>query len=147
MKKILPLILIICLFLVGCNKEKFSFDPEYYESSEIVEITKEELEDLVDKKASFGVYVYLPGCSSCAEFKEVLDEYLENKTFKFYSIEIGDALETEIGDKIQYAPSFILYNKGKIEAYLLADSNDDLEAYESVEGFNTWLNKYVNLEK
>ncbi len=148
MKKLL-FIVTIMLLLVGCEKkqEKFYLDEEYYEGNEIKEITKKEFQKLEKDKANFGVFVYLPGCTSCAKFNEVLTEFTEDKNMTFYKIAIGDAKNTSIDDTIEYAPSLILYNEGEVVTFLDSMSDEHIKPLTTVNGLEEWLKKYIYLEK
>ena len=145
---ILSIILVILIALLILNSKKIKpidIDSEYYENNELIEIDKEELEQLEKDKKSFVVFVYLPGCTSCAAFSEVLEEFQSKNNITIYKIQIKDAKETSIGKKVKYAPSFIVYKEGKIVAYLDATKDKDKPYYESNEKFTEWFIKYVNL--
>ena len=73
MKKKLLVLIAMVLMLVGCKPEKFYLDDEHYDSVGIVEIDNKELKKKEKNEDNFGIFVYLPGCSSCAEFKTVLN--------------------------------------------------------------------------
>ncbi len=148
MKKVL-LVVVLLLLLVGCDKtqEKFYLDDEYYEGNEIKEITKKEFQKLEKDKANFGIFVYLPGCTSCATFNEVLTEFIEEKSMTFYKIAIGDAKNTSIDETIEYAPSLILYNEGEVVTFLDSMSDDHIKPLTTVEGFEEWLKEYIYLDK
>ena len=149
MKYIKTLLLLICVTLcLACNKkvEPFDLKDEYYEESKLEEIDKDKLEELIDDKESFGVFVYLPGCSSCAEFKVVLGDFQEKETITFYMIQIKDIHAMGLDKKIKYAPSFLIYKDGELVSYLDAESDKDLKYYQSVDGFKEWLTKYINLK-
>ena len=149
MKYLKTLLLLLCLSLcVACNKkvEPFDLKDEYYEESKLEEIDKDRLEELIDDKESMGVFVYLPGCSSCAEFKVVLEDFQKENTVTFYMIQIKDIHAMGLNDKIKYAPSFLIYKEGELVSYLDAESDKDLKYYQSVDGFKEWLTKYINLK-
>ena len=158
MKKFMKYFLLIAMLTlcVACGKkeeekeepkiEPFDLKEEYYQKSEIVDVDLEGLEKLIDEEESFGLYVYLTGCSSCAEFKEVLTDFQDQNNLKIYSCEIRQAIQTDLKDKIKYAPSFVVYKEGKIVAYLDAESNDDLPYYKTADSFKEWLTKYINLK-
>ena len=150
MKKYLSAILIICLMItcIACNKkvEPFDLKDEYYKESKIIDLDKKELEQMIDDKESFVVYIYLPGCSSCAEFKEVLEEFQKDNKLVIYSTQIKIAHEIGLKEKIPYAPSFAVYKEGKLISYLDAMSDDDLGYYKTSEQFKEWLTKYINLK-
>lgn len=147
MKKFL-IIVVLSLMLVGCGKvEKFYLDDEHYTTGVITEIDVETFEQLEKDEKNFALFVYLPGCTSCAEFRTVLEEFIGTNDIEFYTISILDVKETSIMDSIEYAPSMMLYNEGKLVDYLDATSNDDKPALTNVDSFEAWLDEYVYLEK
>lgn len=142
------IIIVLSLMLVGCGKvEKFYLDDEHYTTGVITEIDVETFEQLEKEEKNFALFVYLPGCTSCAEFRKVLEEFISTNDIEFYTISILDVDDTSIMDKIEYAPSMMLYNKGKVVDYLDATSNDDKPALTNVDSFKTWLEEYIYLEK
>lgn len=144
--KILVLVILI-LMIVGCGNKKFYLEDEYYENGVITDITLEEINDLEMNEKSFMVFVYLPGCTSCAQFRTVLNEYIETHKLEFYTISINDLNDSKIKDHVQFAPSLVLFNKGKIVDALDATSNEDKSALTSVDGLNKWLEEYIYLTK
>lgn len=147
MKKLF-VIIILTILLVGCGKvEKFYLDDNSYEKGIITEITLDEFKTLESGKNSFAVFVYLPGCTSCAQFKNVLEDFVENNKIQFYSISILDVADTSIDEVVEFAPSMVLYKEGKVVSYLDSVSNDDKPALTNVDSFKMWLEEYVYLEK
>lgn len=157
MKKYVKVLLLLLTITVciACKKEEpkpevkidpFDLKEEYYKESKLTEVELDGLNKLIEEKESFGIFVYLPGCSSCAEFSEVLSDFQASNKITFYKTQIKYAKETDIGNKIKYAPSFVIFKEGKIVAYLDAESNDDLAYYETVANFKEWLTKYINLK-
>lgn len=136
---------IISMLFINKNVKTFYLDDDYYGSSEIIEIGKDELYDLINKKESFAVFVYQPMCVTSADFESVLYSFLENKKISIYKISFSSIKNTEIGDIIKYYPSFIIYNEGKMVDFLEADKDEDVEFYTSEKGFEKWFTKYVNL--
>ena len=147
MKKKLLVLGVIILVLVGCGNKKFYLEDEYYEKGVITDITLDEIKELEKNEKSFMVFVYLPGCTSCAQFRTVLDEYIETHKLEFYTISINDIAETEIREHVQFAPSLVLFNEGKIVDALDATSNEDKSALTTADGLNKWLEEYIYLTK
>ena len=144
--KILLLLLAVTL-CIACKKiTPIDLDEEYYAESKIEDIDLETLNKLIDDKKTFVVFVYLPGCSSCAAFSEVLEEFQKDNTLFIYSTQIEYAKQTEIGDKITYAPSLVVFKEGKVYGYLRSEKDEDLPYYETAAKFKEWLTKYVNLK-
>ncbi len=146
MKKKLLVLIAMVLMLVGCKPEKFYLDEEHYDSEGIVEIDNKELKKKEKNEDNFGIFVFLPGCSSCAEFKTVLNEFTEDEDMMVYSISILDVKGTQ-AEKLEFAPSFIVYKEGKAVDMLDPASNDDMPYFKSVDKFEEWLEEYVYLEK
>ncbi|MBQ4031746.1 MAG: hypothetical protein II625_08335, partial [Bacilli bacterium] len=113
--KVLLLLLTLTL-CIACKKEEkiepFDLKEEYYQESKQIELDLDGLNKLIEDKESFGVFVYLPGCTSCAAFSEVLSEFQKDNTLTFYKTEIQYAKKTDIGNKIKYAPSFVIFKEG-----------------------------------
>lgn len=146
MKKKLLVLIAMVLMLVGCKSEKFYLDDEHYDKVGIVEIDNKELKKKEKNEDNFGIFVFLPGCSSCAEFKTVLNEFTEDEDMMVYSISILDVKGTQAED-LDFAPSFIVYKEGKAVDMLDPASNDDMPYFESADKFKEWLEEYVYLEK
>lgn len=147
MKKLF-VIIILAMLLIGCGKvEKFYLEDSSYEKGVITEITVDEFKKLENDKNNFAIFVYLPGCTSCAQFRTVLDEFVENNEIQFYSISILDVTDTSIDEVVEFAPSMVLYKDGKVVTYLDSVSDDDKPVLTNVDSFKTWLEEYVYLEK
>lgn len=148
MKKI-SLILLTILLLVGCTKEKktevFSLDEELYNNASIIEIDSSEFKELEKNKNNFAVFVHLSGCTSCSEFRKVLDSFTTENNMTLYSIEYKEMKKTSIYKFVEYAPSLILYKDGEMVKYLDSVSDEDLPFYEDVESFKKWFSKYVRM--
>ena len=126
--------------------EAYEPEEEVIQESKLTEVELDGLNKLIEEKESFGIFVYLPGCTSCAAFSIVLDDFLKDNQVVFYKTQIKYAKETEIGSKIKYAPSFVVFKEGKVVSYLDAESDKDKPVYETKENFKEWLTKYINLK-
>ena len=147
MKKKLFFLVAIVLLLVGCKQEKFYLEDELYEKATITDISVEEFEKLESEDKSFLLFVYLPGCTSCAAFSEVITEFHENNQVEVYSISINEVKDTTIMKHIKYAPSLFIFNKGKVVDCLDATSDKDKPMLTEVNSFKSWLEEYVYLTK
>jgi len=145
-KKKLLLLVAIVILLVGCKQEKFYLEDVHYGNGVITDIDKKELKLLEKEKENFVIFVYLPGCSSCAEFRTVLTEFIEEKNIEVYSISITDVEGTGV-EKVEYAPSLVLYNEGKVVDLLDSASDEDLPYFKEVTSLTEWLEEYIYLEK
>ena len=147
MKKFILLIL-LSIMLIGCGKvEKFYLDDEFYSQGVITEMDVSKLEEFEKDERSFVVFVYLPGCTSCAAFRTVLDEFIVDNKIEIYSMSILDAKGTSIDDNVEFAPALVLYNKGEVVDFLDSTSDEDKPALTSVAGLKKWLEEYIYLSK
>lgn len=148
MKKNLLLIVAIMLLLVGCgSKEKFYLEDSYYGDNKLIEINNDDLKKLEEDKKDFVLFVYLPGCSSCVEFKTVLEDFLTENNININYISILDTDGTSVENKVKFAPSFMVYKDGKVVDLLDSNSDEDLSYFKSAESFKNWLEKYIYLSK
>lgn len=145
---LLGLVLVLTMLAYGLkNNQKFYLEDQYYGQAELEEINIEKLNQLQESKESFGVFVYQPLCSNSESFEKVLKEYQEEKKIKFYKISFSSILESDLKEEIKYYPSFLIFQKGKLINHLKADKDNHKEYYESKEGFEKWLTKYVLLKE
>lgn len=148
MKKNILLIIALMILLVGCgSKEKFYLEDNYYEDNKIIEISNDDLKKMEEDKKDFVLFVFLPGCSSCAEFKTVLEDFLNNNNISINSISILDSEGTSVEKKVKFAPSFLVYKDGKVIDYLDSNSNEDTPYFKDANNFKKWLENYVFLSK
>lgn len=141
------IIIIIILFRILQNKNKtFFLEDKYYEINDIAEIKIDELNDLINRKESFAVFIYQPMCITSSDFENILYSFLEENNIGIYKITFSEIKDTEIGKFIKYYPSFIIYNKGKMIDFLEANKDEDVIYYSSKEGFKKWFTEYVKLK-
>lgn len=132
------------LFLFTHKKEKpFYLEDTYYGTNAMIEIKMDELNELINNKKSFVVFIYQPMCITSSDFENVLSSFLEEKQISIYKIAYSNIKDTKIGKTIKYYPSFIIYHNGKIVDFLEANKEEDVEYYTSKEGFKSWFLKYV----
>ena len=149
MKRILIFCLSIlsCFLLVACDKE-ITISPledKYYGHSEIIELNVETFNTLVDKKESFGVFIYQPMCAASINFENILSDFSYKQQITFYKLQFKDMKETKLSKHIEFCPSFVIYQDGKMVDYLDASSDDDVDYYLSVDGFEKWFSTYIEL--
>lgn len=135
------------LFFKMRQDTPFNLEDNYYDKSVFKEISYDDLNDLRDKKESFVVFVYQPMCATSADFEKVLSDFMKENSLFIYKIAFKDIKETELGEKIKYYPSFLVYKKGELIDFLEADSDEDVAAYTSLEGFTKWITDYVKLRE
>ncbi|HAB66486.1 MAG TPA: hypothetical protein DCE23_03865, partial [Firmicutes bacterium] len=93
------------------------------------------------------VFLYQPSCIASADFESVLNEFINSNKISIYKLTFSSIKNTEIGEKIKYYPSFMIYNKGEMVDFLESDKDEDVEYYTSKDGFTKWFTKYVKLRE
>ncbi len=148
MKKVLVLLIAFLVILTGCEKkEKFHLDDKYYGDYKFIDVDNTKIDKLQKEKASYMVFTFNPYCQFQKPCDEVFEEFMKNNNISIYNIPFSEFKETELYKHVKYAPSVILINKGKVVAFLDANSDEDLDRYQEVEAFKEWVERYVYLEK
>lgn len=125
--------------------EKIYLSEEYYESHELIEVTKEELQE--KKNETYILYTYNSYCSFPIPCDSIFKEFMETYEISFLSIPFVGFKETSFYTEIKYAPSIIIIHKNKIVDYLDANSDEDIDKYQDVEELKEWLQTYISLTK
>ncbi len=156
-KKVLGIVVVVVLLVViigGCglffgikaiNNKPFRLEEKYYENMSIIDIKHDRYEELVDKKENFILYLTLDGCTSCVVFGSKAVDFVVKNKITVYRIEYKEFSQTDLKDEVKYAPSMMIFKKGKLKAYLDAQSDDDLQYYSDSSSLQTWFEKYIEL--
>jgi len=112
--------------------------------SRIVDITKDDYNNLINDKKSFVIMVDNPGCTTTARMREMLENLPEDERFSYYRIMWQDAMETGLYEYIKYFPSLAIVQEGQIKYYLQADSDDDATYYNDQSALESWLKSRIN---
>ena len=128
---------------------KVALDSEYYcdgqncPDNEFLELTTEEYDELANAKKTFIVFVDKDGCTTADKMRTFITDYAKEKGIKVYRIAYEDMKETTMYELVKYYPSVVIVTKGKVFKFLRADSDEDVDAFESKEAFNAWMGKYL----
>lgn len=144
---ILAIVLIIERDMIRkTNNFLFYLDEKYYGTGAFIETTPEEISDLTKQKESFAIYIHQPFCSVSYEFNKILTQFANEQQISFYKISFEDMQKTEMGEVIEYYPSFAIYKKGKLIDFLDAESDEDLDKYKDKDTFAGWFGSYIQLK-
>lgn len=148
MKKIL-ILLTFLIIITGCknNNKKFYLDDEYYDNGSYIEITKEKLDELQNNKSSYLIFTYNSYCTFKVPCDNIFEEVMKKYNISIYSMPYELMKQTFIHDKVTYAPSIIIINKGNIVTFLDPEKDDDLNKYQDANEFEKWLGEYIYLNK
>lgn len=122
---------------------KFRLSDEYYGKSGFAEIDTSELEELIREKKAFAVFVYQPACRASDDFEKVLTEFSEKNQISFEKVAFSKLKDSGLVEGLKYYPSAVIYHDGKVVDFLRADEDEDMAAYETLDGFEEWWRGYV----
>ena len=125
------------------NNKPFRLEEKYYDNMAFIDIDHKRYEELVDKKENFILYLTLEGCTTCAHFRPIAVDFITKNKLTVYRIEYKEFTQTNLKDDVKYAPSMIIMKKGKLKAFLDAQSNDDYKYYQDADTLKTWFEKYI----
>ena len=110
--------------------------------------TADELRQLEKEGKTFALYVYLPGCASCASFLPIVKEFIEANDIVMYAVNLTDIYhdDNSVSSRVSYTPSMFIYEDGEVKAFLDPASNDDLPIYQSLESFSEWFSRYLDVK-
>ena len=114
----------------------------------IVLQSADDLKQLEEEKKTFALYVYLPGCASCASFYPIVKEFSDTQQIDIYAVDLTVLFhdENSVSQRITYTPSMFIYQDGEVLAYLDPQSDEDLPIYHSLEALTTWFSEYADIE-
>lgn len=136
------------LTCLDCKKEKVDVEKEIDNSNFIKINGINELQELENNHSTFPLFVYLSGCSSCAEFFPVIEEFVKENDIDCYALDLHSiwGLKSSVTDRIDRAPSLFIYEDGKVIGYLNPQSDEDYNYYKSVDNLNNWISKRIDIE-
>lgn len=84
-------------------------------------VTETELEQKINNKETFVIYIYGKNCSYCTKFAPTLDGFLNDNNYKINKIMSDDSpnLKKIIGDTYQGTPSIYVFKEGLITDYII----------------------------
>jgi len=142
MKKIvLFLSFFLFVFILGCQK----ITPITLETSNLetyVEIDSDELVAKLNANEDFMLYISSVTCTSCAEFKPILDLVIQNKDVKIYKIEAGEFfLPSNNYIPYEFTPTIVIISDG-IELIKINPVNEGI-TFEDYDNFIQFYDKYI----
>lgn len=130
------------------QSEKFSLSGGNYGEAATPEITAAEFEDLVAEKQSFIVVAHMMLCPAELPLKDVAKKLAQEEKLRIYFLNENEFAQTELKAEIKYLPTAVVMRDGKVVKFLDAEADEDVGAYQTVEGLKEWLDKVgVELER
>ena len=154
-KKIIAIILTLLAFTGGIlllwqnfrktpDIERFSLSEEYYGEGVFEEIDAARFAELVENNKSFVVVPRMMFCPAGMPMATNAETIAARDNIKIFSILDIEFKQTELAKTVKYLPSAAIYRDGKLVAWLDAESDDDMQFYESPDGFELWLKTYLS---
>ena len=140
---ILLVILALILFKNFNQSQKFYLNSEYYNSKGIVKIDSKKVKELQNNKTSYILFTNNLYCTFKIPCETIFEEYSISNNVEILNIPFEDFKNTEFYNNIKYAPSVLIIKKGKLIAYLDANSDRDYNKYQNIEDFTKWINSYI----
>lgn len=155
MKKFLiaVLSLLVCFTTIGCScAKKITLEDNQYtqKNNGTVEYLSsfDPIQEKIDNKLNFVLFIYADGCTNCDAFKKVLAEYTQDNDLRIYAVEVRKVASANPALKatIKVPPAIVIYKEGKLYQSLLSEQEGQAEYFLTKEGFGQWLEKYVILK-
>ena len=142
MRKLIALLLIMLSipFITSCSKDELiTLEDEYYESSNFISLSKDNLEKLIKDKENFLVFINYDQSIRSNDFEQELYKVMNEYQITFYKISFFNLEDTVLEKKIDNYPADAIFNKEKLFTHLLLDSENNID------DFISWLKEYVSL--
>ena len=85
-------------------------------------------------------------CTTSYNFNNVLTNFSKQHDIELYKITYANIKDSSLAKHIKYFPSVAIYQEGIVATYLDPNKEEDIQYYESVDGFKEWLTQYVLLK-
>lgn len=137
---VVAIVSVIVVLMLG---RKFRLSDGYYGAGEFINVSSDELRQAVDERKSFALLIWQPGCLTSTDFEKVVKSFSEAEKVSFLRMEFSDVKMSGLVEGLKYYPSVALFRDGKMATFLHSDSDEDLSALQSEEGFREWWEKYI----
>ena len=127
---------------------KVKLEDDYYckkdcESTEMIELSGDKFEQLMNDKKSFVIFVDQGGCTTADRLEEYTLDYMHEKGIIVYKMMFEDLKKTSLHESVKFYPSLVVISKGRVMTYLRADEDDDAKMYNNYDDFKIWLSKWL----
>ena len=106
----------------------------------------EELNELENDGKTFPLFVFLSGCSTCASFFPIVEQYANDNGITMYAVDLHSIWGTNnsVTERIKFAPSLFIYKDGEAIAYLNPSSDDDYSYYKDYDELTKWVASFIS---
>lgn len=142
---ILIVLILFGFYLFNHKTNKIYLDDKYYNKGSFIKVKSDSLSSL--KNENYILFTYNNYCNMAIPCENIFQEFMKKYKIDFLSMPFDEFKKTSFYKKVKYAPSVIVVEKGKIVAYLDANSDNDLVKYQDVNKFKKWLDNYIYFSK
>ena len=139
-------ILVVVVAIFHIQTSRFALDSEYYGVSDIQTIDVETLNQLINGRKTFGLFVSQPSCQASVDLEKYLQDFTKTYQVKFYEISFSALKDNNMIPGLRFYPSFVIFHDGEVVDFLEADSDEDATAYTSTDGFKDWFTEHAQLD-
>ena len=109
---IIPIVIILIFIVVIIERNfiqktsnfMFYLEEKYYGDSVFNEIESNDLNNLINDKESFAIFIHQPFCSTSYEFNKILTKFSEENKISFYKMSFDEMKKTVMYENIKYYP-------------------------------------------
>ena len=124
---------------------KFRLSDEYYKGGELKSVDSSAFAKLISDKKSFIVMAHMATCPVKMPLTNTTKEFAKQHNITILDLNSDEFKKTELAKSVKYLPSAAIYRDGKLVAYLDAESDTDMQYYQSADDFKNWVTRWVNL--
>lgn len=126
------------------DNPKVILDAEYYSGeSEMMDLSAEEYDRLVNERKSFVVFVNQTGCTTAEGLRGFVMDWAKEVGVKVYEMMFSEVKKCSLHEAVKHYPSVVIVSKGKTVGHLRTDSDEDADAYNEYEAFKDWIGKFL----
>ena len=150
-KRILFVLVAVVVLVVGVivfitqQNSRFMLDEEFYVAS-VDTVSMSEIQQLIDDKKSFLLFVSQPDCRTADDFRIVTQDLIANYPLSVFEISSADFNQDVIENKVRFYPTLMIFKNGKLVDYLESNNDADVAAYTTVGGLKIWLEQNIILK-
>lgn len=153
-KKIVIIVVSVLVILAtGCSKKmkqddditRIYLSDKYYSKGNFIDINSSDLSKL--DKENYILFTYNNYCTLSVPCEDIFQKFMKKYKIDFLSISFEEFKKTDFYETVNYAPTIIIIENGKIITYLDANDDEDLDKYQDANEFEKWLNNYIYFSK
>ena len=105
-----------------------------------------DLNETISKVKTFALYVYLPGCATCASYTPIVSKFTKENNVDMYAVSLDSIWKSKniVTNLISVSPAILIVKDGKVFNYL--DANKILDIKNSSD-LKEWFELSIDLDE